>query len=464
MKYVLLFVLFSIGASPIIWAQASPNIILILADDLGYGDVGFNGNTIIQTPQLDRLAQEGLVFDRFYAAAPICSPTRGSLLTGRHPFRYGVLAAHSGGMRPGEVTLAEALKSDNYATGFFGKWHLGWVRPDAEWDDRGQYSPPWYHGFDQAFATKSAVPTWNPTKVPPGWTSWGYDESGNWAGSKYVLNGEPVTENLAGDDSRVIMDRVLPFIEQAHEQAVPFFACVWFHTPHEPVVAGPEYLAKYPGYPEAQQHYYGAITAMDEQIGRLRQRLETMGLAENTIIWFTSDNGPARPNVRKGAASAGPFRGTKHTVYEGGLRVPTVLFWPGNIPTGRTAYLSGTVDVFPTLLALAGVRPDLGDRTIDGQDLRPAIYDKALQRQQDLGTGWMRLYQDTKALSWINHRYKLIERPLSGEVELYDLLEDPQETKNIALEQPQIVQQMHAQLMAWEEACRWSRDGLDYRY
>jgi arylsulfatase A-like enzyme len=279
-------------------AQNYPNIILIMADDLGYGDVGFNGNEIIRTPELDEIAANGLVFDRFYSAAPICSPTRGSCLTGRHPFRYGILAAHSGGMRNGEITIAEVLKENGYKTGIFGKWHLGYVRPDTEQGNRGYYSPPWHHGFDVSFVTKSAVPTWNPSITPPGWNAWNNFEGEMWSSSMYVINGELVTENLKGDDSRVIMDRVIPFIEEAATQQKPFFTCIWFHTPHEPIVAGTEYKALYTEYSKKAQNFYGAVTAMDEQVGRLRAKLKELGIDKNTILWFTSDNGPSRHMVK----------------------------------------------------------------------------------------------------------------------------------------------------------------------
>ena len=217
----------------------SPNIIMIMSDDQGWGDVGFNGNKDLETPNLDSMAENGVRFDRFYAAAPLCSPTRGSCLTGRYPFRFGILAAHTGGMRVGEITVAEMLKKQGYQTGFFGKWHMGWVKPD-EVSTRGFYSPPSHHGFDEYFATTSAVPTWNPAVTPMGWDSWGGKEGEPWKGGfPYVHNGREATDNLAGDDSRVMMDRVIPFVKANKDR--PFFATVWFHTPHEPVVAGDQY-------------------------------------------------------------------------------------------------------------------------------------------------------------------------------------------------------------------------------
>ena len=446
-------------------AQIKSNVILIMADDLGYGDVGFNGHQIIKTPHLDNMAAQGVVFERFYTAAPICSPTRGSCLTGRHPFRYGVLAAHTGGMRDGEITVAEVFKAQGYNTGFFGKWHLGWVKPDEQWDNRGIYSPPTYHGFDYTFATKSAVPTWNPTVTPKGWNSWGGNEGEPWKdGTAYVENGEVVTDNLQGDDSRVIMDRAIPFIEKAVQQEKPFFTCIWFHTPHEPVVAGPEHRAIYADYSEDKQHYYGCITAMDEQIGRLREKLKSLGVEENTIIWFTSDNGPSSIWVKKGVASAGPYRGTKHTVYEGGLRVPTVLVWPGKVKSKRTDFMSGTVDLMPTVISLAGIQYEKDERPVDGLDISQAILEDQQERPGQMGFGWMRLYRDTKALVWTNNQFKLIFRPLQNETELYDLLKDPSEKNNLAASKPDVVADMKQKLAQWEKSCQLSRDGKDYEF
>ena len=290
-------------------ASTRPNVILIMADDLGYGDVGFTGNDRIMTPSLDQLAADGVVLNRFYTSASICSPSRAAALTGRHHYRTGVLAAHTAGLRIGEVTIAEVLQEHGYTTGFFGKWHLGWVRPD-DLSDRGYYSPPWHHGFDVAFATRSAVPTWDPNLTP--FDIFGHKKGDKWHSvSPYLLNGEPVTDNLEGDDSRVIMDRVIPFIRENVRQGEPFAAVVWFHTPHDPVVAGPEYLSLYESLARKEQrHFYGAITAMDEQIGRLRAELKDLGVEENTILLFTSDNGPADRATREGIASAGHFVGT----------------------------------------------------------------------------------------------------------------------------------------------------------
>lgn len=356
-----------------------PNVILLMADDLGWGDVGFNGNEKIITDNLDDMARSGIRLTDFYAAAPLCSPTRASCLTGRSPFRQGIFAAHTGGMRPAEQTIAELLKKEGYQTGFFGKWHLGWVEPDKV-EPRGFYSPPWHHGYEEVFATKSAVPTWNPTKTPPGWTGFGSREDGSWGGSIYIHNGNPVTHNLEGDDSRIIMDRAIPFIRQSIDNGVPFFATIWFHAPHEPIVAGPDYLAKYPDLSEEQKHLYGCITAMDEQIGRLRMFLKENGIDENTILFFCSDNGPADPQAKRGIASAGPFRGHKHQLWEGGLRVPSLIEWAGHIEGGvSTDYQASTNDFLPTILDLLDIFPSQAV-PFDGISLVPMLKGESSQR------------------------------------------------------------------------------------
>ena len=273
--------------------MSTPNIILMMCDDLGYGDVGFNGNEVIKTPNLDRLASNGIRFTRFYAGGPVCSPTRGTCLTGRHYFRYGVTHANRGHLPTQEITLARMLKSFGYATGHFGKWHLGTLDPNYSGkpnrNPARNYAPPWERDYDASFATEYAVPTWDPTVDINQRTGKRLDRP--WA-SPYYENGKLATENLEGCDSRVLMDRAIPFIEQAVENGEQFLTTIWFHAPHSPVVAGPEYRAMYSEYSEDEQHYYGCITAIDDQVGRLYHALEAWGVADNTMIWFCSDNGP----------------------------------------------------------------------------------------------------------------------------------------------------------------------------
>jgi len=448
-------------------AERAPNIILLMSDDQGWGDVGFNGNADIRTPHLDAMAKNGMRFDRFYASAPLCSPTRASCLTGRFPFRMGILAAHTAGMRVGEITIAEALRSKGYATGFFGKWHMGWVKPD-EPDTRGFYSPPDHHGFDQYFATTGAMPTWDPQTTPAGWKSSRNLPGKPWKnGTAYIENGSVVTTDLEGDSSRVIMDRVLPFLAENKVGPDPFFATVWFHAPHEPVVAGPRYKAMYPKAGETRKNYYGCITAMDEQIGRLREQLRTWGIEQDTFLFFCSDNGPSGHLKKKGVASAGPFKGHKHTMYEGGLLVPACAEWPGTIPPGgQTAVRCATVDFFPTIVGLAGYTfSENRKRPIDGIDLMPVITGKTTSRGKDLFFGYRRLVSEIDGMAIISGDEKLLrEAEPDGRIRLYDLAKDPHEKNDLAAEQPEKVKALMRRMLEIDASCQRSRDGADYRY
>jgi arylsulfatase A-like enzyme len=446
--------------------EIHPNIIILMADDLGWGDVAFNGNKEVKTPNLDKMSADGIQFSKYYTAAPLSSPTRASIMTGRHPFRTGILAAHTGGLRQGEVTIAEICKKNDYSTGFFGKWHMGWVESE-EIELRGFYSPPWQHGFDVAFATKSAVPTWNPTKTPANWKGFGSKEDGTWEGSRYVLNGTVVTDYLEGDDSRVIMDRAIPFIHKAVKDKKPFFATIWFHAPHEPVVAGPEYLAMYKNIqPEIKQHYYGCITAMDEQIGRLREQLKEMGVEDNTLILFCSDNGPADPLVKSGSASAGNFRGHKHEIYEGGIRVPSLLVWPGKIEKNKKVDTRMcSYDYLPTIVDLANLKNKVKTGYfVDGISLKPTIMGQEMKRDTTIFSAWMRLNDDTYGRALIGERFKLLIPEHKKVPELYDLLNDPYEKTNVISQFPAIAEAMLKEIERWEKSCKDSQYGKDYTY
>lgn len=290
-------------------AQKKPNVILIMADDLGYGDVGFNGNTIIKTPHMDTMAASGMKLTNFYAGGPVCSPTRGTCLTGRHYFRYGIFSANIGHLPAAEITLPELLKEEGYATGHFGKWHIGTLSKTLSSKGEGRkpalnYSPPAAHSYETSFVTESSVATWAP--------------EGNKGSAKnpYYFNGKVEQENISGDDSRVIMDRVVPFIETAVSEKKPFLSVIWFHAPHEPVKAGPEYKKMYSEYSEGKQDYYGCITAMDDQIGRLQEKLKALKVDDNTIILFCSDNGPeGKAETDKNPGTTGGLRGRKRSLY-----------------------------------------------------------------------------------------------------------------------------------------------------
>lgn len=448
-------------------AEIKPNIILMMCDDLGWGDVEFNGGKIIKTPHLNQMATEGLKFNRFYAAAPVCSPTRGSCLTGRHPFRYGIPTANSGHMKPEELTLAELLKKNGYATGHFGKWHLGTLTKTVKDANRGgprgapHYSPPQDNGFDVCLSTESKVPTYDPMRKPKGAKAggtWDYLKEGqpSQVYGTYYWNehGEKVTANLQGDDSRIIMDRAIPFIRKAALNDQPFFAIIWFHTPHLPVVAGPRHAKPYQQYTVRERNYYGCITAMDEQVGRLRTELNSLGIAEKTMHWFCSDNGPEGNESAPG--SAGPFRGRKRSLYEGGVRVPGILVWPGQTRPGTISeFPSVTSDYLPTIAdALGIIMPK--NRPFDGISLLPMLQGRMQSRPKPIG------FQSRRQVTLNDNRYKLVTDDEYGAFELYDLIKDPGEKNDIALQKPNIVARMTATVKTWRESCETSNQGQDY--
>ncbi|MCG8586483.1 MAG: sulfatase-like hydrolase/transferase [Pirellulales bacterium] len=449
-----------------------PNLILIMCDDLGWGDVGFNGSKVCKTPCLDEMAAGSLKFNRFYSAAPVCSPTRGSAITGRHPYRYGIPFANTGHMKKQEVTLAEALKTQGYATGHFGKWHLGTLTTKMKDANRGRpgntkdFSPPWNNGFDVCFSTESKVPTWNPLSVPlkfgPGESRrYGWipvedaNESKHYGTHYWSGQDTTVTDNVEGANSRVIMDRAVPFVEQCAKAKKPFFAIVWFHTPHLPVVAGKKYRDMYADRSKKEQLYYGCITAMDEQVGRLRKTLRSLGIADDTIVCFASDNGPENGTP----GSAGHLRGRKRSLYEGGVRVPGLIEWPAKIRAARTTDMPAvTSDYFPTMLDVLGFEMEGQPEPIDGVSLLPLVEGKMLERPRPISFQ----SQGTRTLS--DNRYKLVVTgKKKSRAELYDLVEDPSEKNDLADERPEIVKAMSETLAKWQKSCQASASGADYK-
>lgn len=444
-------------------AQTQTNIILCMADDLGWGDVGYNGNKIIKTPHIDRMASEGLQFNRFYTSSPVCSPTRGGCLTGRHPYRYGIFFANEGHLKREEITLGEVLKKHGYSTGHFGKWHLGTLTKTEKDANRGgpkypeEYSPPWLHGFDVCFSTESKVPTYNPMLTPVGYLR-NTDPSKPFGTYYWNQKGEKVNDGLEGDDSQVIMDRAIPFIDKEVKKGNPFFAVIWFHTPHLPVVAGPEHKNKYKQYADEEQNYYGAVTAMDEQIGRLRAKLKELGVDKNTMLWFCSDNGPEGDSISSDyPGSAGQYRGRKRSLYEGGIHVPGILVWPEKVKkhTGSNVIVS-TLDYFPTVMnVLKYPAPDA--RPIDGISILPLIEGKMKNRPVPLG------FESPESLqAFMDNQYKILSNDKGKTFELYDILNDKYEKHNIASNHPEIVSSMKEQLGKFIESCNNSNAGADY--
>ena len=453
-----------------------PNVILCMADDQGWGDVGYamdgyGGHPVLRTPVLDAMAAGGLRFDRFYAAAPVCSPTRGSVLTGRNPNRFGDFS-WGRTLRPREVTLAEALKTAGYRTGHFGKWHLGPVRA-------GDPVSPGGSGFDT-------------------WVS-----SPNFYENSPLFSDEGRVIETAGESSMVTVEAALPFLRDAADAGEPFLAVIWFgnpHTPHEPTA---ELAAEYAGQPTKLRNYLAEMAGIDRAMGRLRDELDTLGVRDDTLLWYTSDNG-ARP-----PGSTGGLRGIKGQLWEGGLRVPAVIEWPGRIapPRGTTAN-AVTSDIYPTVLELAGVTVE-DQPPLDGVSLVPLIDGAAFERSEPVGFWqWKERGVPTKSAglleamraeqerldrpapaenvdrsflpdepvpadhraghaAWLDGRWKLhrVPRNKAGtefREELYDLHADPTESDDVAAQQPERVAAMRAALEEWQRSVVASYNVADY--
>ena len=396
-----------------------PNIVFLLADDLGWGDVNYNGGQA-DTPNLNAMAagENSVQFSRFYSGAPVCSPTRGTVLTGRNHNRYCIWKAntHSKGcnwtndfdcpaklpLPPSEVTVAEVLQTAGYRTAAFGKWHLGDLKHLEHGHLRWSPSHPGMHGFDVWKVTERAVPTVNPncacfdsetcrighyarSALPACTTYHGNNASAICSfPSSTVMGADSLvpypspscptvahTDPILGDDSHFIVRELNNFVEESMANSQPFFAYVAFHTPHSRYIAPPEYADKYAkrGWKGKERDYYGAIEALDNAIGQILKHLDRMNATENTMIWFTSDNGPSA----NGPGSTHGLRGEKGTLYEGGIRVPGILQWPSVVTENKVSdYLVSTNDFLPTVLDLTGSElPD--SRALDGTSILPFL-------------------------------------------------------------------------------------------
>ncbi|MAT14199.1 MAG: arylsulfatase, partial [Planctomyces sp.] len=318
-------------------AAKRPNVLIILCDDLGYNDLGCFGHPAIKSPALDKLASEGMRFTDCYAAAPVCSPSRVGMMSGRTPHRLGVFDWIPEGspmhMKADETTFANLLKRNGYQTAHIGKWHCN-----------GQFNRPSQpqpndHGFDYWFSTQNnALPT--------------HHEPVN-----FVRNGEEV-DKLEGYSSDIIVDDAIRWLNERNEEQ-PFCLVVWFHSPHEVIATAPEYVEQYKEYePLKRAEYYGNVAQMDAATGRLLKEIDEQQLRDETFVFFTSDNGPETLNrygerSSRSYGSSDPLRGMKLHVYEGGIRVPGIIRWPGHVDAGTLSHepISG-VDVLPTVCAV----------------------------------------------------------------------------------------------------------------
>jgi len=406
-----------------------PNIIFIMADDMGWGQTSYNKHPLLKTPNLDAMAANGLRFDRFYAGNPVCSPTRATVLTGRTNDRTGVLS-HGYALRLQEKTLAQALQKAGYSTGHFGKWHLnGYKGPGAPVLASDPRSPAGF-GFDE------------------------YLSATNFIDRDPYLGRNGIPEKFEGDSSEIIVAEALQFITRQHSARKPFFTILWCGSPHSPFKASDPDKAPFSSLDPASADHHGELVAMDRSIGTLRQKLRDLGIADNTLVVFNSDNG-GLPEIKPN--TTGGLRGNKGTVFEGGLRVPGIMEWPAVIKPRITSHPAGTVDLFPTIADIVGLPDSSFIQPLDGISLKPLLTAETAPRTKPLPFRF-----GTKA-ALIGPQYKIVTQNITqGPFELYDLIADPHETTDLSATQPAVFDQLKKDLLAWNESVESSFAGKDY--
>jgi arylsulfatase A-like enzyme len=407
-------------------AAEKPNVVFVVADDMGWRDTGFQGSPHAQTPHLDDMASKGVRFDYFYPGQQMCSPGRAALLTGRNPCRTGL--HHLGAIRPQEVTLAKALKAAGYRTAHFGKWHLG----------AGATSPV-KMGFDEAV-----------------WKINYFD-----LGASLQKNDTKETVPLEGDTSVATMKLALDYIRKQAAGEQPFFVQVCFGSPHAPHRAADEFKALYKQLPAKQQDFYGEISGLDAAVGRLRAGLKELGIADDTLVWFTSDNGGITPQSQDPAGKG------KMNV---GVRTVSVLEWPARVKQPlRTSVVCGHVDMYPTVLDLTGVSVP-NQPVLDGVSLVPLLDGKMPERPKPLGFmlwngkgGFDKadFVKDTQGV-WIDGKYRLSVGPEGKNVTLHDIFADPAHKANLTEKHPEEAKRLREALDAWRTSVRAGYDGKDY--
>jgi N-acetylgalactosamine-6-sulfatase len=443
-RVLLLLVALLGGSSPLLSALAAenqrPNVIFVLADDLGWGDLGCYGHPHIKTPNLDRLASQGTLFTQFYVNASVCSPSRCAFFTGQYPARHKIHGHYatpeqntrrgmSQWLDPSVPNVAKLLKSAGYATAHIGKWHLG--------NNSGGPATETY-GFDFVGST----------------------ESGG-------ANGPSTDPYYRAKSSELFVDEAITFIN-AHRDG-PFYLQLWTLVPHATLNPTDEQVKPYArfraggrGFPHrsAAENFYASVTDLDTQIGRLLSTLDDLGLADNTLILFSSDNGPEDIHItnagHSGIGSAGPFRGRKRSLYEGGIRVPGIVRWPGKIPAGKIddqSVVAG-VDWLPSIAKLTGATIPTG-HALDGEDMSDVWQGTARERKTPLMWEWrFRIagepFHHSPQLAIRDGNWKLLLNPDRSRIELYDVTTDLTQLNNVADEHPDVVQRLSQQVLAWQ--------------
>ena len=407
-----------------------PNVVLVMADDMGWGQTGYYNHPVLKTPNLDAMAANGLRFDRFYAGAPNCSPTRATVMTGRTNDRTGV-TNHGVPLRPQEITLPQLLKDAGYSTAHFGKWHLNGLRGVGVPILGDDIRSPGAFGFSKWLSVT------------------------NFFDMNPILSREGTFEEFEGDSSEIVVDEAMKFIGETSKGDAPFFVVIWYGTPHSPFVAFDKDKTEFGDLDRSSADHYGELVAMDRSIGTLRTGLKDLGLSDNTLFWFNSDNG-GLPKLKPD--TVGGLRGFKNSVYEGGLRVPAVVEWPAKIQKARiTNYTACTMDILPTVLDATGTQPSETLPVLDGESLLPLFTSELPARRRPIG------FRHTDRGALIYNQYKLVKpNANSDDLELYDLKKDPTESDNIIDRSPDVASKMQDAWAGWNKSVDGSVLGLDY--
>ena len=473
------FGFFVLTLSTVVCGEPKPNVILLMADDMGWAQTGYYGHPLMKTPNLDEMASNGLRLDRFYAAAPSCTPTRASVLTGRTNDRTGAFrVGHS--INKQEKTIANAFSAAGYATAHFGKWHLNQGAADGHPLPADDPHNPGELGFQYWLSATS-----------------GFDLG------QFNLSRSGVSETFNGDGSEVIVAEAIKFISTQVANNNSFFVVIWYSAPHGPWRATTSDTAPFLGKVDrTSANMLGEIIAIDRSIGHLRQSLSELGIAQNTLLWFTSDNGgtpntdalvtgigenqkivyPSNcsdlidPNLTSADAvkqhgcyrgvdpdSTGHLRGFKKDFYEGGLRSPTIVEWPKTIKPRVSNFPSSTVDIFPTLIEVASLDPESINKIHDGISLIEVFGKEPGRRIKPIG------FRANGGWAWLDNDWKIVKNPdyaiqsdSSSLFELFNVIGDPTEERNLVDLYPGIANRMYKQYQAWSLSVTRSALGADY--
>ncbi|MEN8715386.1 MAG: sulfatase-like hydrolase/transferase [Verrucomicrobiales bacterium] len=413
-------------ALQIVQASDKPHLILVMADDQGWGQMGFRNHPHLKgrMPNLDAMAKAGIRFDRFYAAAPVCTPTRASVLTGRTPQRTGAAGLHQR-LCLQEKTLSQALKEAGYATAHFGKWHLNGVKGPGMPVLKDDPNHPGHYGFDF-------------------WLS-----MTNFFDRDPILSRQGKFEFTEGESSELMVREALKFIEQ--NKTRPTFSVVWFGSPHFPFKCSAKDRE---GFPEGKPgDHLGEIVAIDRSIGMLRQGLRDLGIEKETLVWYTSDNG----GLSTDPDSTGHLRGFKGSLHEGGTRVPAIIEWPGKIKPLVTNFPASTMDIMPTLVDLLGLPRDAMLPVVDGESISALLEGKQPVRSHPIPFL-------SKGVALIDGDFKLVRigRGKGAKWALYDLSKDPGEKKDLSKKDPERFQALISQAEKLMASAQASAEGKDY--